>query len=381
MQQKTKPRPRGRKWVLVGLCVCVASTLTSLLVAEAFVRLFFKEEVEAKQIMAFWGDLSQPSANPELIYENRSNFDEENHGYRVVTDADGARVSPLHQAPSNPEIKIALLGDSSSFGWWVNYDQTYGALLCRTLENWTGKSIHLRNFSVPGYNSHHLRVTLRDRALSWNPDVIILHYDHNDADPINDRPEWLMPPEYGDNMFNSALFKLLARRLKQARNRRFITAASEDPNNPEQVYRAYRYSGPQFDRHLNELEAMAALAKHRNIPIVAFLFNTWLERHDDPNNDPFYTLLHQPLSNRLQAMGFEVVDSYARSQQVMVENEWKDLSKTWLAANDAHPSHVAHQYLAKLLYDELVTRDSTAKLLAARTLSSKSNSLDSEPID
>ncbi len=378
-QQQVPKVSRRRKWPLVLLCA--ASIVVALLMAEGFVRLFFKEEVEVQQIMALAKDLSQPSANPELIYENRRNFEGQNKWYRVVTDADGARISPFQQAPAKPEIRIALMGDSSSFGWWVKYEQTYGALLCDMLEQRTGKSIHLRNFSVPGYNSHHTRVALRDRALPWNPDLIILHYDHNDADPINDRPDWLMPPEYGDNPLNSALFKLVARRLQQARNRRFITAASDDPVNPEQIYRGYRYAGPQFDRHLKELEEMVALAEARNIPIVAFLFNTWLERHDDPNEDPFYTLLHQPLSNQLQTMGFEVVDNYARSQQVMVENDWNDLSRTWLAPNDGHPNHRAHQYLAQLLYDELVTRPPTVKLFAALGSSANSDSTDSAPAD
>ena len=80
-------------------------------------------------------------------------------------------------------------------------------------------------------------------------------------------------------------------------------------------------------------------------------------------------------------MGFEVVDSYARSQQVMMENDWKDLSRTWLAPNDGHPNHRAHQYLAQLLYDELVSREPTAKLFAAYAASSNSSSSDSIPVD
>jgi lysophospholipase L1-like esterase len=361
-------RPRRKRPFAVPLLFGV-SLLVGLLIAEFAVRLLFDDEINTKTLGSgqdqLWVvDLTQTSEHPDLIYEIRPSVDLDDLDYRVVTSSDAIRIAPDATPTANPDIKIALLGDSSSFGWWVNYEATYGELLRRKLGERTGQSIELRNFSVPGYNSHHNRVTLRDRVLPWGPDLIVVHYDHNDADPINYRPPGIMPPEYGDNILNCALYKFVVRRLRRRRELSFTTAPSDDPENPEQFYQSYRYAGPQFDRHMEEMKQMAELARDRQISIVAVLFNTWLISTKDPQQDAFYTLLHEPVSRRLREMDFEVIDTYAPYQELMSQKGWRDLSELWLDKEDAHPNRDGHRFLADVIFTELAKRKQPTKLFS-----------------
>jgi lysophospholipase L1-like esterase len=340
-----------------------------LILADLAIRAIFANEVSTRRLRAredtsVVAEFTRPSRDPGLVFELRPATDVRWAGVRVVTDSDGyARISAGRKAVERPDVKIALLGDSTSFGWRVEYEDTYGEALRRMLEARSGRSVEVRNFSVPGYNSHHERVCLQNRVLPWKPDLVILHYDFNDADPIDTKPADYLAPEYGDNPLHSALVKLVVRRMRLIQLRRMTTAVAEEPGNPEKFLHGYRISGPQYDRHLRELESLSESARALNIPVVAFIFDTWLSRQADPEKDPLYIFLHKPIAEKMKGWGYSVVDSYLHYQSLMADRGWEDLSPLWVDRSDGHPNPEGHAFIAQMLFDHLMSSGLWSQIL------------------
>lgn len=355
-----RQKPSSRKIRALAVAASVGFLFALLLALEVFVRTHYRSEVDTASLLA------KPQAasivpfvsrvpDPELLYDLKPGTRVLGWGgVRVETDPSGCcRVVPGRPLDSGEGVRIAILGDSSPFGWKVPFEETYGERLRPLLERSRSGPAAIRNFAVPGYNSQQNRVALRDKALSWRPDLIVLHYDHNDSEPVDDSRTAFMSPEFGDNALHSMLIKLLRRRVRLLRPARRTVAVPDDPGHPERMLHDYRYAGPQFEHHMSEMKAIAELAASRKIPVVVFLWNPWLTPSKKPESDPFYALLHKPVAERLKGMGFRVADSYGLYQGWMTREKRNDLRALWAGPEDAHPNAEGHRLIANYLAGEI----------------------------
>lgn len=349
------------------LALLLGSVLFVVAVGELSIRVWFADEVDAAALRAGQAanvtrTFTRASDRPDLVFELRPGADVRWQQTRVTIDAEGAsRIDPTRPPPENPDIRIALVGDSTAFGWGVEYAQSYGAVLEGLVAERSGRSVHVRNFAVPGNNSHHNRIAFRDHALGWRPHLAILHYDHNDAEAIDEQPHDYMGPAYGDNPLGSALFKWIARRLFAVKNRYFAWTELADSSDPNRYEGHFRYAGPQYDKHMRELGALADLAAQADVPLLALLYNSWLEASPDPERDPAYTRLHLRAARRLKAMGYEVLDTYPAAQALMRERGWSDLGPSQLSRADGHPNAEMHRWIAERLLEAIATRPKLAQ--------------------
>ncbi len=99
-----------------------------------------------------------------------------------VMNAAGYR-GPVRTVSRTPNsFRVAVLGDSFTFGWGVAADEAWPALLeARLASELAGLDVQVLNFGVPGYNTwtqllHWQRVISR-----YRPDAVLLGYYSNDA--------------------------------------------------------------------------------------------------------------------------------------------------------------------------------------------------------
>jgi hypothetical protein len=78
----------------------------------------------------------------------------------------GTTAEPGHAAP----YRVALLGDSYTFGEDVTYEQTWGY----QLEQLLGPGVEVRNFGVPAYGVDQAVLRYERDARPWHPQVVIL---------------------------------------------------------------------------------------------------------------------------------------------------------------------------------------------------------------
>ena len=122
------------------------------------------------------------SANRKLIYELRPNLDT-TYGRPVVTNAIGMRETSDFELSAPPGVlRIVGIGDSGMFGFGLDQDQDYLAVLERRLAQRQGDATYeVLNFAVPGYNSQQEVEMLRSRALRYHPDIVVVGWCSNDA--------------------------------------------------------------------------------------------------------------------------------------------------------------------------------------------------------
>lgn len=86
--------------------------------------------------------------------------------------------------------RILVLGDSCTMGWRVRQDETYPAVLERTLNDRPdGPRVQVLNAGVAGYTSHQGLTYLRESGLALAPDIVVIAFGWNDVMRLGDVAE------------------------------------------------------------------------------------------------------------------------------------------------------------------------------------------------
>lgn len=343
-------RPRIR-WSLLA-----AEVLVALLLVEGALRLFAPGLHDTATLAAQpradkLGRYRQRSADDELYYELRPDLDISILGARFRTDSRGLRV-PTDPAPPAAEgaLDLYVLGDSTSFGWRVDWEQSYPFLVAQGLEQAWQRPVRLTNRSVPGYNSEQTSRLLRTRVLADPPDLLLWHVDHNDANAaLEPYQAVVLPPEHGDNPLHSALLKSLRRALRAGE-----LGERLHEQQPHERLGGYVTGGPLWERHVAALEQGARALREAGVPALFVLFdcNVWF----GDESAEHVRRLHEPLLARLRGAGVDVLDLYPALQDAARRRGWNDLTPVWLATDDPHPNPEGHALLAEAISAALQVR-------------------------
>jgi lysophospholipase L1-like esterase len=98
--------------------------------------------------------------------------------FRFTTDGSGLRVHDT--APNSNSIRILALGDSCTFGLFVNDNETWPAQLEQKLNRGHVGSFVVRNAGVTGYSSFQGYRYLERYGMLWHPHVVIASFGNTD---------------------------------------------------------------------------------------------------------------------------------------------------------------------------------------------------------
>jgi len=328
----------GTKLALAG-----GATLVALLLGELVVRLA-DAGLPAPPPAFRFGRWNRPAADPARVYEMAPNLAARFGDTFVRTDAHGARIptDPFELPPGDP-VDLVVLGDSTSFGWRLFWEQSYPAQVALRLKEAWHRPVRLTNLSVPGYDSEQELAQLRTDVLPSRPDLVLWHVDHNDACPpgMNAAPAE-PPPDYGDNVLHSRLLKLALRVARRA-----------EIESGERLG-GYATAGPLWERHVAALAAGAEEARQAGVATLLVLFdcNVWFGREDVEHQ----ARLHAPFHARLKPGGARLLDLYPLLRQHAATQGWTDLTSLWVAPDDPHPGAAGQALLADMITAAILKR-------------------------
>lgn len=95
-------------------------------------------------------------------------------------NAYGYRGDPRPPTKPVPVFRIVVVGDSFTFCPGVAEGRDYPAQLERVLSQSMDRPVQVLNFGVPSYNLEQVEAAFRERALRFEPDLVILQIAQND---------------------------------------------------------------------------------------------------------------------------------------------------------------------------------------------------------
>ncbi|HZM01206.1 MAG TPA: SGNH/GDSL hydrolase family protein, partial [Planctomycetota bacterium] len=282
--------------------------------------------------------LYRRSATPGLSYELVPGIDRQSHGARVVTNSEGLRDRERSRSKPDGVQRIAVLGDSFSFGYGVEGDAIWPAVLERLLP----EGSEVLNFGVGGYSTRDEAAVLEHKALAFEPDLVLVGYTLNDPDvepdsgriaqpslhSLFDEPEWWQ---------HSQLLRLCSR-LRHER-------ALERWGGGNQIQ--YLHACPEtWDTVVRAFARIGAVSAARGLPVGVVLFpvipgGQWSTYR--------FTAIHAQVRAEADRHGFPALD----------------LLPVWaahapgalrVADDDAHPNALGHRLTAETVRAWLAAR-------------------------
>jgi hypothetical protein len=331
------------------------SLLLALVLAEAGLRLWFRAhggegDFHSALLRARGAptrgaftllDLVQASTVPDIVYELRPDLEGTFRGQTVRINPHGLRGARDFSREKPAGIfRIAVLGDSNTFGWGVGEGEPYSQIVQQKL----GSRFEVLNFGVPGYNTTMEVATYEHKAARYSPDLVIIHFIGNDLD----LPHFMQPPESLHTAAHSYLWDLLKARFGSMQDEADPDLLSHDRSKLDPEYRQkvrgqYEHMvGP--DAYRREMAKLGALTRPKKIPVIVMALG-------DVSGEG--SLAHQAAD----ANGFRFLDASPRFYRYLVEHnlgtEKRDWQRTFRIPHDGHPNHLGHELYAEVIVDEL----------------------------
>jgi hypothetical protein len=286
-----------------------------------------------------WCDLLHRKSDiPGLSYELAPNREKKINWWTIRTNSHGMRG---HEPLGGDKVsRIAVLGDSYTFGSGVNGEDTYSTRLEQILSQKTDDVRYdVLNFGVGGYSTRDEAIVFQHKARRWKPDLVILGYYFNDPEiePIQPLHEYFQCTSWWQHFH---VLRLIAKSYRE--------------------YKIKRYGGGDYFRYLhypngrpwksvvNGFAKIDELRREDNIPILVLIFPvmTGIQWKAYPYQD-----LHRQVSAAARSMGFDVIDLHDRFSKV-------EQKRLMVSPRDGHPNKLAHELVARVVSEWLQrTRD------------------------
>jgi hypothetical protein len=270
------------------------------------------------------------------------------------TNSAGFRGAELAAPKSAGTFRIAFLGDSFTFGEGVRDADTFCEQAARLLQESCGPSaprFEGLNFGVGGHNTTQSLYVLQRFALPAEPDLVVLGFVLNDAEPPllrwNERQQRVVRRKVEDDFLEAAgqprppaspLY-----RLRTAQVAWRLLAGRRRTGHTVEHYRALYAPGAEgWSASRDALRAIAALCRERGIPCYVVCFPILLHLDQDY---PFAEL-HAEVGRAAGAAGAVFVD-------LLPAFRGREAAELWVHPTDQHPNEVAHAIAARALVERL----------------------------
>jgi lysophospholipase L1-like esterase len=155
-------------------------------IAEVAFRIGFANSLDFNiEMWKYAVALKRPVADPQLSFVHVPNGHAHLMGVDVDINSQGLRDREYTLEKPPGTYRILMLGDSTTFGWGVRAEDTAAKILEREL-NAAGSDTRFEviNAGVGNYGTVQEVTYYRTRGRAFHPDVVVLVYFINDAEPV-----------------------------------------------------------------------------------------------------------------------------------------------------------------------------------------------------
>ena len=210
------------------------------------------EELEENSVWSFL----RASDDPVLAYELIPGAQGSGFGTEVSVNSLGFRGPEI--APDKPQgtQRIAVLGDSITFGNDLSLEETYPRRLELLLAE-AGYATEVCNLGVTGYDALQMAITLERFGPRLRPDLVVVGFCFNDVGTVSvELTQFQRAREYGSALFRSRVVQWLALRYEDWR----LIRGYHDRNRNDRFLAENRVFVDDLGADREVLDRMGALA-------------------------------------------------------------------------------------------------------------------------
>lgn len=313
------------------LLVVVLSAVCALGL-EGLTRLFLDNGMLYElEMWRYARDVKVRDMRPDLGHRHRPNADAQLMGVAVKTDSHGFRSTEIPVKVPPGVARIAFVGDSTTLGWGVAQNETAAARVTAALVA-EGRKVDSYNLGVGNHNTLQELTWFRDVGVAMKPDIIVLSYFINDAEPM---------PTYGQTSWldeHSAAWVVFRYRLDSLA-RQF----GEAPDWKRYYRELYNNDAAGWQQTRKALQGFATTAHELGIKLVVYNIPELREFKPYPFAD-----VTAKVRADVEGLGIPFFDLLPS-----VEN--LEPSTLWVTVPDPHPNGNAMAAFTTMMVPELDT--------------------------
>jgi lysophospholipase L1-like esterase len=241
--------------------------------------------------------------------------------------------------------RIIGIGDSLMSSWGVNPDDTFLSHLERMLrKRFKTDAIEIMNMGTPGYNTAIEYSVIKEKALGYDPDLIILQFYGNDLD----LPNWIRRRVHAVSYLLFVVRSVIGMYTTGSDEGggavagSMLTFAPVDEES-QLVFRRYAYTVGDVpseyaymvgkENFIRTMQGIARLSRELNIPVILLLADDSILGDAPQVRQMGFTLLNAS----------EQLDSYLRSHSMTY-------AEVSIGPNDIHLNKFGHSLYADMLF-------------------------------
>ncbi|HSL69756.1 MAG TPA: SGNH/GDSL hydrolase family protein [Longimicrobiales bacterium] len=333
----------------------VVGSIMALVIAELTLRALHLAPVNG----VYTVDAAQYQAIPGIFAPNQRVMDRRRPGlpHEVTIDSLGFRGPPVARAKPVGETRVLFVGDSFTYGDFVNDDETLPAQVVSRLQPVCATRLRVINAGLGGSTIED-QVRLVERALPLAPDLVVLVFSENDVTDLGRKPLWdrLAENREAKSRFPlSILYPVLRRTalwnlgLKVSAVRR-QRANGEEPRRPVQAHP--RPPEKLQDRYRADLVALRNRLAALRIPFLFAVYPSYFSVNGDSA-----AAVHQRTSaawavKTATSEGIPTTDFLPALRASGLSNE-----QLYLLPRDGHPSARGYAIAADVFADVLLNAE------------------------
>lgn len=173
----SKKAPMMKPSLRQNVLLFIASALVSILILEVLVR-FIKPADHQISMVRIKEDLIDNVDNS--MWRNKPNFRgrfiQPEFNIEIRTNSQGLRDHEYSPEKASDTFRILTLGDSFTFGYGVETEETYAKVLEKLLNRRAELKYEVLNGGVIGYNTFHELRYLKESGLALHPDLVVIGF-------------------------------------------------------------------------------------------------------------------------------------------------------------------------------------------------------------
>jgi lysophospholipase L1-like esterase len=295
---------------------------------EAATRFIFAHSLDfSMEMWKYAVQLKRPSSDPEASFVHVPNRSAFLMGVTVSINSFGLRDREFSREKPAGTCRVLMLGDSTTLGWGVPVEQTVAKILERKLNpssvSGCGR-FEVLNGGVGNYGTVQEVAQYRNRDRFFKPDLVILEYFINDAEPV---PRERTPGLLG----RSYLLAFVASRYDA-----LMRFSGARPAWKEYYASLYRADQPGLRAATRALDRLADMTRQDGLGLLVALLP---DLHDINTVYPFVRE-HDIVKDVLARKGvaaMDLIDSLRGHGPA---------SSLWVTPQDPHPNGKANELIA-----------------------------------